>query len=622
MALRIKSLKLNSFKSYDNVTISFDEKFNVIVGDNNIGKTTIFEAMLLWKKCYDLNIQKNNTEFYKSSNNIYMNFEELHFMRLSQDRDIFNGKKTNCQISIELFESESRTSFDLGFKLSKPSNIPNSYIRSTMINENEFNSFQQFYKDKAKLNDIIFIHQTKPVSTVLSKEPYMYEGQVRKKIEKGKSNEVLRNKIIQSITNNEQRLVNYMKNVLEIDFSFELPKKNRRNQDEYIDLKVENGGEKLDVFLQGSGFLQVAEIFSTVDILENALNILLIDEPDSHISARIQDKLLMELKSIDNTQLFVISHNDNFVSNLDAKEVIFINSDNKATGTISYLPEVEFDKIHYSMGGIVSSLTQLQKSKKVILLEGKDDIEYIKSIYKRIVDLGLIDEIVNDNNYYSLKDIAFWYMRGKDYLSVKINNYKNMIAQLVTGKKYSVLFDKDFCTNSENNKYIAKLEQKRIKCYTHNGYCFESVLFSDDGILIRFLTKVSGLEENIVQQIVEQYKKSIITDMGMVSSTKYADMKAKFSSQKKDSRPELSNVDFDDFARECTDGYQYSMNKDNIKEFIIKFEEDTRYKLFERDDDSSETYASKLLNLYIETFGCSDDIYESYKNLIRFILKK
>lgn len=624
MGLVIKSMKLEAFKSYRNVEINFNSNFNVIIGDNNIGKTTIFEAMLLWKKCFDLQIKTNKTEFYKPSNNIYVNFKELYFMRLAQDTDIFNNGKSTCKLIMKLYEDNSNIEFTLGFKLTKPQNIPNSYIRSTVVDYIEFEKFQNYYKDNGvKLTQIIFIHQTKPVSNVLSKEPYMYDGQVIKKIEKGKSNEVLRNKIIKSIGKEKDRLKTYMQNVLEIDFSFELPKRSKKSHEEYIDLKVNINNSSLDIFLQGSGFLQVAEIFSTVDIFDNALNVLLIDEPDSHISARIQDKLLNELKNIENTQIFVISHNDNFLANLESEEVIFINEDNKSTEKIKSLKEIDFDKIHYAMGGIISSLTQIHKSKKIILVEGKDDISYIKKLYNKVKCIDSIEEIAFESNEnISFKEIAFWNIRGKDYLKIKLDNYKNLISQLVSNKSYAVLFDKDFCDSNSNQRFMEEIKRKKFECFVHEGYCIESVLFSQDNILANLLEKITGIEVDRIKKFIIDFKSNLIKELGCVASDKYKNMKEKFNSQKKASRPELEGVDFDIVASEFTNKYYYAMNKDNIKDFIVRFELEMKIKLFEREDEEPETYASSLLNSYIETIETEDDLYDSYKSLIKFIIKK
>lgn len=55
--MNIVSMKIKNFKTFGDVTIDFNKSFNVLIGKNNIGKTTIIEAMQLWKKCYDLNVQ-------------------------------------------------------------------------------------------------------------------------------------------------------------------------------------------------------------------------------------------------------------------------------------------------------------------------------------------------------------------------------------------------------------------------------------------------------------------------------------------------------------------------------------------------------------------------------------
>ncbi|WP_323592444.1 AAA family ATPase [Aliarcobacter butzleri] len=57
----------------------------------------------------------------------------------------------------------------------------------------------------------------------------------------------------------------------------------------------------------------------------SGLNILLIDEPDSHVHSSIQATLIEELRKIENSQIFVISHNDRFIQKSKNKELYFIN---------------------------------------------------------------------------------------------------------------------------------------------------------------------------------------------------------------------------------------------------------------------------------------------------------
>jgi len=45
--MKIKNLKLSNFRSYEDFEIDFDKKLNIIVVENSVAKTTIFDAIVL-----------------------------------------------------------------------------------------------------------------------------------------------------------------------------------------------------------------------------------------------------------------------------------------------------------------------------------------------------------------------------------------------------------------------------------------------------------------------------------------------------------------------------------------------------------------------------------------------
>ena len=622
----ISSLILESFKSYENITLKFDKKFNVIIGENNIGKSTIFEALQLWKKCFDLSILAKGYDFYSPSTNIYINFEDLNFIRLSEDEDILFPGKTSCKIAVVFAEEINGRieTYTLDFTLAKP-NIKNAYVRISRTNNSEFQKLlTRLSALNIKLNEFIFIHQTSPVSNILRKEPYMYKGQVLKKIQKGKSDEVLRNKIIQSLEKDSD-LEKWMCDVLDITFKFVQPKKSEREKKEYINLLVEKEGNKLDIYLQGSGFLQIAEIFSTIEVMDNAINILLIDEPDSHISPRIQCRLLSCLKNIDATQTFIISHNDNFVSDVSPEHILFINSTNKIAGVAEPLAIDNVDTLHMALGGIVTGLTKLQKYKTVCFVEGEDDISYIRM---------LSDALKRNGSTYTndIDKVSFWYIRGKDNLRLKIMAGKQLLSQAVSGCKFNSIFDKDYSTIAANETYISRQIKPTLgstaKIHTHNGYCIESVLFSDLDILDTYIRKLipyalshpvdeAITPQNIdVKHFIENHCNNLKNSISNVTSCLYLDMKSKFLSQKKPQRPELKDVEFDAFAAESSRRVQFLMNKNNIADFIHAIEQEIGGYLFERDDEESETLSSKLLINYFQTINNDDELYPSFISLL------
>ena len=107
---------LKDFKSYkDTVEIKFGGRFNVIIGENNIGKSTIFEALLLWEKCYNESLTSNKKNFYSQSVPLYISFDELYFLRITKDEDLFYGNKRTCEIGVEFSEENSEENFYLTF---------------------------------------------------------------------------------------------------------------------------------------------------------------------------------------------------------------------------------------------------------------------------------------------------------------------------------------------------------------------------------------------------------------------------------------------------------------------------------------------------------------------------
>lgn len=83
----LTKIYIKNFKRIVESTIVCKQDYNVFIGENNVGKTTIFEAIHLWKRCYDSNIKKKNDGFYSVAKNIL--FRNLEMIRVIHDRDIF-----------------------------------------------------------------------------------------------------------------------------------------------------------------------------------------------------------------------------------------------------------------------------------------------------------------------------------------------------------------------------------------------------------------------------------------------------------------------------------------------------------------------------------------------------
>lgn len=612
--MHIKKITIENFKCIEKIDFFPDESFNVIVGENNQGKTTIFEALRLWYRCYFLYINKKRTNFYSADINFYLPFKELEFLRMSKDTDIFKASPNICKIGLTI--TLDGNDFTLAFQVSRPKSIANAYLRVVSLQKIQFNNYANALRDKSiKLDEAITIYETKPIANVLSNEPFMTLGQIKRKIIKGKSQEVLRNKILRH--SDFPSLSVLLSRALDKNIELRKVNGNRKDVDEYISLVVKDGSRELDIYLQGSGFLQLAEIFATLDFLNSNLNILLIDEPDSHLHLNLQKKLIAELREVSHNQTFIISHNDAFVGESKEGELFYLNEDAKSNKELK--PLEEFDLIRKDLGGPIISLEKLNSAQQIVFVEGPDDDKNINLLAEKYIELGIVNED-------DIKKSFFFMIRGKDDLINKIDHNKRALSQLFRDKKYIVVTDKDFTNQNDNQTLnsglIAKLGRNSI-AISHDCYCMESTMFTDLSILKKFIIHKSGLPYAIVNSYVDSYIDRLQNNLKDVTSFEYKDLQNKFESQKKN-RAELSTRRFNEIIEEAVssrNAIKYIMNKNQIRLFIEDFENVQSTILIPKDptDDSDDYWASTFFQEYIRELVPSGLLYNEHKSLLNSI---
>ncbi|MDO6672110.1 AAA family ATPase [Cobetia amphilecti] len=175
MKLRISQIELKNFKAFSHIVIKPGADFNVIIGENSVGKSTIFEAIQLWDKCYKTYILASRKGFYKSSKSTsrYVNYQDIDFLRITKDEDLFHNPKDSslgkcAEITISLpNDSHDAITWSLGFKITCPTSIENAFYRVQPIDDQNFSNFAEvFCASGGYLDEAIFIYQTRPVSGV------------------------------------------------------------------------------------------------------------------------------------------------------------------------------------------------------------------------------------------------------------------------------------------------------------------------------------------------------------------------------------------------------------------------------------------------------------------------
>ncbi len=508
--MHIKELYINNFRGYRNFKIKTNRDTNVLTGINNSGKTTILEAVSLWNEIFNnlivvaqkghtaTGIRQGDYRFGKKNQN-YFDYREINSVRSFGYKDVFYNLNTRevitIRVKIHLSEDDD---IQIGF-IMKEANGNNYNVH--LENHDRFD-FRKFNDSFNNLPNSIACFFSSPVATVSSYEEFSITPKINEGIKIRQSFLYFRNRLYNLYSaDNFDDFKNILSKILynepdKIDFSIQ----GDRSKDIYItvDVNVKNTGFK-DISLLGSGTIQIIEILLHLFENRKELNVILLDEPDSHIHRDIQKRLLKYLRNSD-VQIILTTHNESLIRSASPKSIFFIDSSvSSASPTIiesisnSELPNRKMgisNSYHSKVINQLGSETSLDilnafEADKIFFVEGITDSDYIK----KIID-------INGND----KEYLFWSFDGINNLFSKIKYYKDFLEGLGSSipiwEKCSIIIDSDFLTRTQRIKLQNELGSKlNIPVFIWSAYTIEATILSDKNLLSKVIEKrCSGLE--------------------------------------------------------------------------------------------------------------------------------
>lgn len=595
---------IKNFKGIKDTTVNCETDYNVFIGENNVGKTTIFEAIHLWKRCYDLNVKKKNDGFYASAKNIL--FKNLETIRVTHDRDIFSLDlpKNELECNITLTFKIDNDSFDLGFIISKPTSIDDAYLQINYADGNEFTRFATKIASLPNHNvsNVISINESRPVANIIANEPKMTTAEIKDKIAKGKSHEVLRNKIL----SNEVKIADHIEAI-----TGERPNFWSTDKKAYIEMKVNDK----DILSFGSGFIQLVELFSSIEYSDSLIKILLIDEPDAHIHVKTQRLLVSRLQSLIGYQLFIISHNERFVNETQDTKLFHIKNLNDNGNVISHIDPIIRPLLIEGLTGIVNELDEWRTAQKVILVEGSTD----ESMLNRLL------EKYHNATGIALPTLKFYKLRGIDYLYAKLEVLTRAMEDVIPGKKWLLIRDTDCYPISKipGQKNLFKNPISRnidFEIHYQNGYGIESTYMTDPNTLANILHHhYLIIPTNDIKTAIQSTNVQFETEVKDPSNRIYKELKEQhFDRQLSERRRIYNGVTFADVLNEITSAnIQYIMTKEISKWYY----EEIHNKLLAINPAIAVAALSPedVENLYLDNILSINDIYQCHLNLINEI---
>lgn len=304
----IEKIEIRNFKNINELTLDL-ENLNVLIGSNNSGKSSVLQAIqfavsVAQTTNFENSRWNNTTRKLPTSLTpeqlIYAPFRDVYSLA-------FGGKlKTEVRtaIQIEFFEKDTANQTKVQIRKGKNKNI------ATEIHNREIGD------ELRKIENPFSIYVPG-----LAGIPYVEElkspGIVRRAAARGDANNVFRN-IIWLLRENEDNWNLFVKDVKDIFPNVEISASFNSERDEHLHVFISFDGKKLPIDAAGTGFLQILQILSYINIYKPKL--LLLDEPDAHLHPNNQRKLAQKLYEMSverDFQIIISTHSRHFLYELE-----------------------------------------------------------------------------------------------------------------------------------------------------------------------------------------------------------------------------------------------------------------------------------------------------------------
>jgi predicted ATPase len=464
----IHKLTLRNFKSISEQSYQFTD-FDLLVGRNNSGKSTVLQALAIWQFCVD--------EFHRAKRGgstgiqiVLPNFTALpvpEFNLLWKDRtDRFypkeNGSKKQKFILIEIlleWRDPSNVTQEFGMELRYHS--PQTMYATPIGGWPAFRACDQ----SGHLPRIAFVP---PFSGLEPTEKWLDVAPTRQQVGKGQPGSVLRNLLLRvcpppTKDANGKVSKSYkvpddwteLASVVQRWFSVELlPPQYDSAKDVHIEVEYRQNGKTYDLISGGSGFHQTMTLLAFLYGYQPTT--ILLDEPDAHLHVNLQREILdyFKKKSAEmGVQFLIATHAEEFARGVDAHQILSLLK--QVPTRIESTP-----KVLRAMAEVSNEeITRLMGSPYIVYVEGETDERILRAWAPQCGALSVMDKIefkiMGGGNKQAMKKLA--------------DAHFEALKQIVTDVKRLMLFDFDSSDEAfhpaETNPSLAEWRRKNIENY-------------------------------------------------------------------------------------------------------------------------------------------------------------
>ncbi len=417
----ITELTVHNFKSISEQTYSFSH-FDLLVGRNNSGKSTILQALAIWQFCLDEFHRAKRKE--KTSIQIILpNFTALpipQFNLLWKERTerhypVKNGSKKQERILIEIkvtwiAHNGKSYNFAVNLRYTSPQTI-------YAIPASGWKDFEQLEKQQL----LPLITYVPPFSGLEEHEEWRDDAPLRKEVGKAQPGRVLRNLLLRVKPQDWQEIQKLVKKWFSVILK---PPQYEKGIDTEIICEYKQGKKYYDIIAGGSGFHQTLTLLGFLYGYQPTT--ILLDEPDAHLHANLQRVILEYFKEKSQEkgiQFLIATHAAELIRGVEVSQIISL---------LSQTPKrVQSSPAMADVSNL--EVTKLVDSPLVLYVEGEDDERLLYNWSK----------ILKTED--SLRQVCFHIMGGGAKQQMLNNAHRHFagVRQIIPHAKRLVLFDYD-----------------------------------------------------------------------------------------------------------------------------------------------------------------------------------
>jgi len=390
----IQKIKLVNFKRFPSLEIEFNDDLNLLIGDNEAGKSSILSAIDLV-----LSGSQNKVESFGIDALLNIQAVESFFAGQKQyDRlpklevELYLNNQQNSELNGRA-NSENRTCD--GLRLCCEPNDNLSHEISQILAEPDDNFPYEYYTISFKtFANHQYTGYTRYLNHVLIDSSQINNEYATREYVKSMywatATDVQRYKHLNEYRKSKGDFAT--SKLLDINDALPVYKFGVRNSIKanlFTDLTLNE--ENINIENKGKG----KQCFIKTDFALNrrhSLDVILLEEPENHLSHSHTKKLIEQIKGTAEKQLFISTHNSLISTRLDLRKSILLNSSSQVNAALKNLKD---STAKFFMKAPDNSVIEFVLSSKVLLVEG--DAEYIlmDQFYRNVSGSSLDADLVH-----------------------------------------------------------------------------------------------------------------------------------------------------------------------------------------------------------------------------------